>query len=173
MENAELSLTQQQNEMELASLLEEGLFLSSQVRKLYSRLGDIKGRLLQIAEDSNPYRRKTVKLESEMVQAVVMFKEDKSYAPKMIPQIQELLGNNFLKLFRIKTEYKGNYQALRSFMATVTSEQNEVAAKDLITRAEIITISQPYIKFAAKEVIIQEPVQDFEGTLDEGALSTL
>ena len=95
-----------------------------------------------------------------MVQAVVMFKEEKAYSPKLIPQIQELLGNKFFKLFRIKTEYKGNYQALRSFMATVTSEQNEIEAKEVISRAEIVTISQPYIKFSAKEVTIQEPTED-------------
>lgn len=162
----ELDKTQQQSE--LNALLEEGLFLSSQVRHLYSELGNIKNRLLTIAENSNPYRRKTITLESEMVQAVVMFKEDKCYAPKLIPKIQELLGDKFSKLFRTKVEYKGNYQPLRSFITTDTTDQNEIAAKELIKRAEILTISQPYIKFAAKELTIQEPVQDFEDALDGG-----
>jgi len=166
MQTVELDKTQQQSEIN--ALLEEGLFLSSQVRNLYSQLGNIKNRLLQIAENENPYRRKTVTLESEMVQAVVMFKEDKCYQPKLMPQVQELLGDNFSKLFRIKVEYKGNYQPLRSFIATETSDQNEIAAKELIKRAEILTISQPYIKFSAKELTIQEPVQDFEDALDGG-----
>lgn len=124
---------------------------------MYKQLGDIKARILQIAEDSNPYRRKTVKLESEMVQAVVMFKEEKSYTPKLIPLIKDVLGEaRFAKLFRIKTEYKGNYQALRAFMATVSSDHNENEAKELITRAEIVTVSQPYIKFVAKDVTVAD-----------------
>ena len=166
MQTAELDKTQQQ--LELNTLLEEGLFLSSQIRHLYSELGNIKNRLLQFAEDSNPYRRKTITLESKMVQAVVLFKEDKCYAPKLIPKIQELLGDKFTKLFRTKIEYKGNYQPLRAFIATTTTDQNEIAAKELIKRAEILTISQPYIKFSAKELTIQEPAQDFEDALDGG-----
>lgn len=140
---------------ELYQLLQEGYHLNTKARDLYRILGTIKSQIIKIAEASNPYRRKTVKLDAEGYQAVILFKEEKTYSPDAINSIRELLGKDkFLKLFRVKCEYKGNYQALKSFMASATNDPEEIKVKNLIRRAEITTISPPYIKFTADNTII-------------------
>ena len=142
--------------------LREGYLLSLEVRRLYQALGTVKSQIISIAEQANPYRRKTVKLNAGKYCAVILFKEDKTYSPVAIPAIRDLLGEaKFSKLFREKTEYKGNHQSLKSFLSSVTNDPNEIKAKELIQRAEVCIISQPYIKFTLDDLDI---TQDKERT---------
>jgi len=137
---------------ELFSLLETGHSLTLQVKQIYETLNLIRACIISRAEAANPYRRKTVKLNAGHFEAVILFKDDTTYAPQLIPEIRKLLGEDeYQRLFREKTEYRGNFQPLKSFLSSVTTDKLEIAAKKLISRAEIKEILMPYVKFSIKQ----------------------
>lgn len=137
-------------EVEVQKLIKKGLTLERRIKTLADELGDIKGRLTEIAE-ARRGDNTTVKLTGISGESLVTFRESYEAGPD-VEDIGQDLGTLFGRFFEKKVKFKTTKE-LKQFMngGADFGFEDPDAVRGLIERHVTLKTIKPNVKLTAAE----------------------